>query len=330
MENTIENLMQEFKNSPSDVYKKFFSANKSFFASDPENRKVHKQTDDSFAFDKCPGEVFKLSSPQFCTAFYQVINGEGKEKYNINTLHSSSLLGLLCFYKVSEKSPLELNLEFDNKPIHFRFNAVKFEKTNRVFSPSVGKSSIDIALYGENDDGKPVVLYLESKFTEYLKCGVSKSRDKKEQYKGFFETLKNSGCDINYEYKDGKLILSGDHYCEGIKQMVSHFIGAVRSEDDKDRNIYLAPILFNFDKDFSKNPFENYCRIYKYLANKLNELKDKPDILLDCFSDYSKVKKEDLKNTKNLFISNKVLTYQELFSGDNNFLDDVVKNYYFL
>lgn len=314
-------------NSSNPVYSKFFSERKFF---DEYEEELNKKGNASFSFQKCPGEVFKLFSTQFCTAFHQVINGEGKEKYKINTLHSSSLLGLLCFYKVSEKSPLELDLKFDNKPIHFRFNAVKFEKTNRVFSPSVGKSSIDIALYGENNYGQPVVLYLESKFTEYLECGISKSSDKKEQYKGFFETLKNSGCDINYEYKDGKLILSGNHYCEGIKQMVSHFIGAVRSEDDKDRNIYLAPILFNFDKDFSNESFNDYCTIYGHLAKGLNKLKGRPDELLRCFNGYSKVKKEDLKNTKNLFISNKVLTYQELFPKNNNFLDDVVKKYYFL
>lgn len=317
-----------FSKSSNPVYSKFFSERKFF---DDYNEGLDKKDNASFSFQKCPGEVFSLSSPQFCTAFHQVINGEGKEKYKINTLHSSSLLGLLCFYKVSEKNPLELELEFDNNRIHFRFNAVKFEKTNRVFSPSVGKSSIDIALYGEDNQSQPSVLYLESKFTEYLEFGNSKSSDKKSQYQGFFDTLnKNSELDIVHKYENSKLILSGNHYCEGIKQMVSHFIGAVRSEDDKDRNIYLAPILFNFNKDFSNESFNDYCTIYGYLAEGLNKLKGKPDELLRCFNDYSKVKKEDLKNTKNLFISNKVLTYQELFPKNNNFLDDVVKKYYFL
>lgn len=317
-----------FSKSSNPVYSKFFSERKFF---DDYNEGLDKKDNASFSFQKCPGEVFSLSSPQFCTAFHQVINGEGKEKYKINTLHSSSLLGLLCFYKVSEKNPLELELEFDTNRIHFRFNAVKFEKTNRVFSPSVGKSSIDIALYGEDNQSQPSVLYLESKFTEYLEFGNSKSSDKKSQYQGFFNTLnKNSELDIVHKYENSKLILSGNHYCEGIKQMVSHFIGAVRSEDDKDRNIYLAPILFNFNKDFSNESFNDYCTIYGHLAEGLNKLKGRPDELLRCFNDYSKVKKEDLKNTKNLFISNKVLTYQELFPKNNNFLDDVVKKYYFL
>ena len=84
MENTIEYLMQEFENSPSDVYKNFFSKNREFFDSDSKNRKVHKQADDSFAFDKCPGEVFDIVNPSFCKGFHDVINGEGQERFKIN------------------------------------------------------------------------------------------------------------------------------------------------------------------------------------------------------------------------------------------------------
>ena len=183
MENTIDKyLLGEFEKSPSDVYKEFFSKNKKFFNS-CGNRKVHKQSDGSFAFDKCPGEVFDIVNPSFCKGFHDVINGEGQERFKINTLHSSSLLGLLCFYKVSKDNVLRIRLPFNGKKIEFCFDEVKFEKTNPVFSKSRGKSSIDVALYGEAN-GEKVALYLESKFTEYSNLSIitrkaGKSRSKK-------------------------------------------------------------------------------------------------------------------------------------------------------
>jgi hypothetical protein len=59
-----------------------------------------------------------------------------------------------------------------------------FEKTNRVFHPSVGLSSIDVALYG-TANGDNCVLYLESKFTEYLEQANMRhtvNKDGKEKY----------------------------------------------------------------------------------------------------------------------------------------------------
>ena len=345
MENTIENLMQELKNSPSDVYKKFFSANKTFFASNPENRKVHKQTDDSFAFDKCPGEVFNIVNPSFCKGFHDVINGEGQERFKINTLHSSSLLGLLCFYKVSKDNVLRIPLPFNGKEIEFCFDEVRFEKTNPVFSNSRGKSSIDIALYG-NAKGDRVALYLESKFTEYLHFGANSTSDKLNQYKPFYEVLKSKFNKNDIEYRevtdkngihDGKLHLYGRHYCEGIKQMVSHYIGALHSDDfNRVDKIYLAPLFFDFSKfGFGNTELEDYRGQYEKLSKGICELKNK---LENSREDFFKT-----PESKNLFVpesapsrivfSEKVFTYQQFFrewlvSSEEYQLDQTVRGFY--
>ena len=62
-------------------------------------------------------------------------------------------------------------MSFNEENVNFKFNEVKFEKENRVFHHNFGKSQIDIALYGtvsRNNNVKEAVLYLESKFSEYL------------------------------------------------------------------------------------------------------------------------------------------------------------------
>lgn len=324
--------------SRSAVIKHFIEAatKRSFFAKD--ERQYISQGDNSFAFVNCIGRVFDTCTPtsDFHNAFTQVITGGGQEKDKINTLHSSSLLGLLCFYAINDNNRLKIRLPFDGKDVEFEFNEVKFEKTNPVFYPSVGKSHIDIALYGYAN-GKRAVLYLESKFSEYLSNARSSFSKK---YKYFYDELDKEGCfsQLNIVYNnngvdnnnDNDLELSGKHYCEGLKQMISHTIGAINS-DEEETEIYLAPILFNFWNTNNETTFSNYSVAYSRLAqglvkliNKLGDLDDYSQL----FEDEYKVKPTLKKNGNKLFISEKVLSYQEFFKNTNFELPQAVKEYY--
>ena len=91
--------------------------------------------------------------------FEQAISGDGQEIARILTLHSSSLLSLMNFWQVSESNPL----------IHkgVEYTKVYFERKNNVI-PGRKPSNIDIVLVSR--DGE-TILFLESKFTEYLKPG---------------------------------------------------------------------------------------------------------------------------------------------------------------
>ena len=328
--------------SRSAVIKNFIKAatQRGFFAK--EERQYISQGDNSFAFVNCIGRVFDTcnSTSKFHNAFTQVITGGGQEKDKINTLHSSSLLGLLCFYAINDTNRLKFTLPFNGKDVEFEFNEVKFEKTNPVFYPSVGKSHIDIALYGYAN-GKLAVLYLESKFSEYLSNAKSSFSKK---YKYFYDELDKEGCfsqlNIVYNNNDGvndndndndnDLELSGKHYCEGLKQMISHTIGAINS-DEEEREIYLAPILFNFWNTSNETPFSRYSVAYSRLAQGLVKLINKLGDLDDYsqfFEDEYKVKPTLKKNSNKLFISDKVFSYQEFFKNADFELPQAVKEYY--
>ena len=101
------------------------------------------------------GRIFKIDIPDWKEKFNEATFGQGNEINRILTLHSSALLALLCFSHVSEENPLFID--------GIRYNERWFEIKNKVFNKP---SSIDVVL--KNTDGD--ILFIESKFTEYLDC----------------------------------------------------------------------------------------------------------------------------------------------------------------
>lgn len=265
--------------------------------------------------------IFGLDHRTFGEKYLQAISGDGQEARRIRTLHSSSLLALLCFYGISEKRPLVLGI--DGRTVTFTASA--FEVKNYVGTDEYGKdheSNIDVALIGEEVAmGKKIVLFLESKFSEYLTwgkyCGIS-SHVYGEIYdqltKGkYLERmgLKLEASPFNTRYSDLSA-LKGDtlHYAGGIKQMISHFLGVRNAADDKaykDCDIYLGEILYKFPDsiDVEGRKFQDYNQIYGILAEGLNGLTDSKFKVIDhC------------------------LTYQEVFR--NYEMEDAVRAFYSL
>ena len=265
--------------------------------------------------------IFNLNQKSFAEKFEQAISGDGYEAKRIRTLHSSALLCLLCFYGVSESKPLDLTIN-DHR---LRFTESLFEEKNFVGTDSNNKehySNIDVALKGiDTKSGKNVVLFLESKFSEYLTFGKY-SKISNEVYKDVYEKLSDSleemklmfkGMDKKPGYselvsREGKT----RHYAGGIKQMISHFLGVnnvSQNEDLKDCDIYLAEILYKFPESIDIDPnhtkFNDYDKLYRILAKGLNKI-----------SPY------------NVSIASECLTYQDVFNGFN--LDSSVKKFYSL
>ena len=208
--------------------------------------------------------------------------------------------------------------------MNFKFNEVKFEKENRVFH-NFGKSQIGIALYGtvsRSNVKEPIIPGI--KIQRDLYKGSHQSKDKDRQYEPFYITLAKEleKCGVSYEYRTNKeneweLHVIGEQYCEGLKQMISHTIGAINS-DEKGKEIYLAPILFDFGDTLDgpeKTAFSDYCDAYSKLAvglDKLSKLKDYNDLFIKVA--YKK-NPTLVKNKNKLFISDKVLSYQEFFKN---------------
>ena len=258
--------------------------------------------------------------------FEAATSGNGNEKQKILTRHSSSLLAFLCFNDVA------------NNPIRIKgtdYNEVMFEVKNNVINESGMPSNIDVLLMGEN---RKKLLFLESKFTEYLSGGkVTLSPDK---YETFYTKLKEklfdcpfSACYKTVNSKTGKsqkeqyALYNGEktsEYLEGIKQAFSHLLGIAtgpakkqtKGNEDYTRSllenadeIKFASIVFNCDND----KFGEYKDLYESVFKN-------SEVILETI-------KEVLPNSEiKLTIVPKLLQYQKVFQ-DNN-LSDEVRNFY--
>ncbi|MGN0212452.1 MAG: hypothetical protein ACI4AN_05850 [Muribaculaceae bacterium] len=263
--------------------------------------------------------------------FKAATSGDGDERSKIVTLHSSSLLAFLCFFDVS------------NHPITIyetQYNEVMFEVKNDVINASLGKpSNIDVLLMGEN---RKKLLFLESKFTEYLSGG--KVFLSPERYKKFYDLLseklklpfKTSFDKVKHKpNKSHSEPFETEEYClktkertseylGGIKQAFSHLLGIATGPANQQASeneaykmsllenaeeIKFASIVFNCDND----KFKKYDDLYKSVFENSDVIKETIKEVL---------KKRELKLT----IIPHLLQYQEVFQA--NFLHEKVREFY--
>ena len=264
--------------------------------------------------------IFGLDWKIFADKYLQATSGDGQEARRIRTLHSSSLLCLLCFYGVSEERPL--NLIVEGRQV--AFTSSQFEVKNPVGTDETGKehnSNMDVVLYGiDTQTGKKVILFLESKFSEYLTWGKYGGISN-HVYQKIYAQLCHGGVlermELKYEecpdkpgYSDlasvkGKTM----HYAGGIKQMVSHFLGVKNTTAGKqfeDYDIYLGEILFRFPGSIedAQRKFNDYDGLYKTLAEGLNQLsEDNFKVLGQCLTYQDVFKDYDLEESVRTFYS---------------------------
>ena len=286
-------------------------------------------------------EVFSIEEKVvFQEKFKMAISGDGQELKRIAVLHSSSLAALLMFYLVSKKNPLKCNIDGED----YNFTDSFFEVKTRVKKDHF--SNMDVVLVGKKEN-KDVIFFLECKFSEYLNTGMCNgiSLETYEEIYKKLGLLPDTGriTDLTFEkgVKNGTECLQIKQegnacYCNGIKQMISHFIGvsdfAQKGQEAMDprqnefefysklpklwetgADVLLGEVLFSFDDTDNevdkrdkngKNKLEKYRKIYSDLAKVLKE---------HSCSNRMKVLPE-------------ILTYQELLK--NYKLDTKVKQFY--
>ena len=274
-------------------------------------------------------EVFGISSDIFNQKYIMAISGDGQEVKRISTLHSSSLAALLLLYSISETKELKCKLDNKEYTFHNSYFEVKTNVKGKHFS------NMDVVLIGKNSDDKDVILFLESKFSEYLNTGMCDniSLDAyKDKYKELGLMGDNAIQGLHFEFGKGKdnvecLQIKSDttpQYCSGIKQMISHYMGVINfieqgknALDPKQKShldeivdlrnragIILGEVLFDFGDtvDEGASKLSRYSTIYNKLATILN------------------------KHTSKLYILPTILTYQELLKDFK--LDKKVKDFY--
>ncbi|MGN0210835.1 MAG: hypothetical protein ACI391_06945 [Muribaculaceae bacterium] len=291
-----------------------------------------EKTEWSKAFKAKEGEEFATLQRIFSVSaaarglFDAAASGGGHEKRRILTLHSSALLAFLCFNDVANH-PITITIDGDRTV----YDEVMFEVKNDVINASGGKSNIDVLLMGEN---RKKLLFLESKFTEYLSGGkVVFSLGK---YGQFYDRLSDklpfevSKLPTHEPDKAHKLCLSASpgkrttDYLEGIKQAFSHLLGLAtgpaseqaqgneaydQSLLDNASEIKFASIVFNCDND----KFEKYNALYKSVFENSDAIKEAIKEVLN-------------KRELNVTIVPQLLQYQEVFQ--DNFLPKPVRDFY--
>ena len=263
--------------------------------------------------------LFGLNRKSFPFKFKEATDGDGQEARRIRTLHSSSLISLLCFYDVSALKPLHLIVDGRN----VSFTTSRFEVKNPVGIDDSGKahnSNIDVVLLGTDmESGKPVALFLESKFSEYLTWGKY-SKISKRVYENIYSRLSDNGCLTQMGLKiednpdeEGYSVLASikgrtRHYAGGIKQMVSHFLGVqnvAKEFRDCGIDVYLGEILYSFPDSIDNNhdKFDDYCRLYGTLAKGLNGLAPNFKVIEQCFTYQDVFREYDLDHAVKTFYS---------------------------
>lgn len=225
-------------------------------------------------------EVFSLNaSDRLKQLFDSAVSGDGDEKEKIMTLHSSSLCAFLHFSAITERNPFRFE-DID-------YTKVFFEVKNDVIVPSDRKnksSNIDVLLL---DQDCKHLLFIESKFTEYLSGGKAPLADK---YKVFYEALMSAKRGRIFSFKaskiDNKYCLNNGNpshgYLGGIKQAFCHLLGIATgpcvTQSDGNKGIYtqnllenaesitFASIAFNCDSD----KFAKYSELYESTFQKAN------------------------------------------------------------
>lgn len=262
-------------------------------------------------------DFFKPLATDFEKKYKEVCFASGNEYKEIMKLHSSSLCALLIFSSVSDNNPLVLELKVRDIKEKIKFTKVLFEYENKVINPN-HPSSVDVVLVGENlTTNKKAILFLESKFSEYLVVinqfkhlggGYLEKPYCDDYYNDDFlkdlniRILRNPDKTLSifsHKDKDGKMAnyygfetISGEKtYLEGLKQLISHYIGITNfiQSDIVDKRkdalspegaeIYLGEILFDFNFGDAQKKLTIYSSYYKKLATRLNGLRAKIKVL---------------------------------------------------
>lgn len=283
-------------------------------------------------------DVFGLKRDERLNKLFEsATHGDGNEISRILIPHSSSLLAFLCFSNVSKDHPIRI--------LGTEYVDVMFEVKNDVIeSPDRYPSNIDVMLI---DKSGTQILFLESKYTEYLKSGRAYLANR---YRAFYDSLLTSNEDkfrfkasevrVNHRpdenhpkgYSTIEYCLNNGNktseYLEGIKQAFSHLLGIATGPSAlqaKHNDNYTVQLLERAEKItfasivYTCNPEKDneYFGLYKSVFTNGEIIK--------------KALREAVPHSKNidkLVIHHELLTYQQLKKENPTWLPDKVKQFY--
>lgn len=315
---------------------------------------VTENTKDSRVFCRLPGEdtltvlkrVFHIEETIFDEKFQQACSGSGQEERRISTLHSSSLCALLFFYDVTKEHPLKMEVNGVGEVIFY--DAI-FEYQNCVIEDA-NPSNMDVTLLGKCQ-GKNVILFLESKFSEYI-TGVQKSLNincaylKEEISRPLYEKWQWSKKDELDGKEFSVSVSESPVYLGGLKQMISHYVGVRKFErgiQNLKKGQNAGKDLYDVQNNTSKQSVQEKLRNYALEGETIIVL---GSIIFDVYANdethkelqeygilYKKLMEQisevATQSGSDIHILNYFYTYQEIFKNKREWLTKQIYNFYF-
>lgn len=246
-------------------------------------------------------EIFHIENRDlFIKKYKEAVSGDGHEANNMLTIWSSSLCALLFFHNI------------DNRPLHlittegnsFVFDEVHFEYKNKVLN---NPSNVDVVLI---DHSNHAILFIESKFAEYLENDSIHISDK---YYPYFDKIKDLTLKKKLTTPNENTIY---HY--GLKQLLTHYIGLEHFTKDS---------THTYHKD------DDRARVFDYYSRNPGT----SVFLMEIVFNNNEVRKKDYFNNLNSLIESltwnekvKVLrpmTYQQIFANYDG-IGEIIKQFY--
>ena len=224
------------------------------------------------------------------------LNGSGNELTGkACAIHSSSMFAYNFYHWISKEHPLIFQDKYELTQVYFEVQIPTLIGTT--------PANMDVVLEGVRiSDNKPVLLFIESKFTEHFSNGRS---DMKEMANNSYSKKQDKYFDHNRQsFESWKKIISKfadlsqseNGYYDGIKQEICHMIALTNLlNDDEARQDYekrykdkdvehptitgkeimlFYNILFDASDDFNESDaYNKYKELYMCLDKELADMK---------------------------------------------------------
>lgn len=317
-------------------------------------RPVSENTKDSRMFCTLPEEdtlaalkrIFHIQEEIFDDKFQEACSGSGQEERRIATLHSSSLCALLFFYNVTKEHPMKMEIAGIGEA---EFFDVIFEYQNSVIEDA-NPSNMDVTLLGKCGD-KQVILFLESKFSEYI-TGVQKRLNindaylKEEISKPLYENWLWDKADEWNGKEFSVSIQDSLAYLGGLKQMISHYVGVRKFERGVlklKQGQSAGKDLYDVQNNVAKQAVQEKLRNYALEGDTIIAL---GSIVFDVYENDEKHKELQeygilykklmeqisdvaMQSGSSIYVLDDFCTYQQLFENKKGWLAEQIYDFYF-
>lgn len=232
--------------------------------------------------------------------------GSGGELHSkAEAVHSSSMLSYNLFHWIKDGNTFTFN--------GVVYSKVYFEVQMRTLSCRSNPANMDVVLDGTDSNGKRHLLFVESKFTEYLN---NSQFDISESY--------SKECNwYNKNIKWSQVISIAKEKCkksygEGIKQAITHLFGIyglygdkkalgwfninndrLKIEDINGIEIHFVNFIFEPNEDefpIEHEKYQNYICLYKSFIGELSGIIVNPKIDVISYSEVWKEMKPQIKD----------------------------------